>query len=222
MSSRFGLPFIYFLLTPALCLGGGQHNAREEVVSHVFRIGKDTEHVKLFVEFNEQHLPFIVDTGSTWNIFDESLKPMLGEPVRETDGMISGKIKTIAVYRAPKALAGPLKLDRDADVTVHNFERINRVARDEIRGVIGMSDLKTMRVQIDRDTGKLKILSQLGLDIGMPVTISFPKTGTPRVECSVGRIPGAEFLIDTGQGGSIHLEPKIFDTLLFHHRIRSV
>src|SRR5712691_11006910 len=99
MSPRFVLPFIYLLLTPVSATTGGQDNARGEVVSDVLQIEKDTEHVKLLFEFNDQRLPFVVDTGSTWNIFDESLKPMLGVPVRETDGMISGKIKKIAVYR---------------------------------------------------------------------------------------------------------------------------
>ncbi len=222
MSQRFHIAIIYLLLTSTWSSAGEQHNVPGEVVSHEFQIDKLSEHVKLFVEIGTQRLPFVVDTGASIACFDESLKPLLGMPVQKVNAEVSGKGKNVELFRAPEATIGPIALTRDANVTVHNFRRTNRVARDEIRGLIGMSDLKTIRVQFDRDAGKLKILSQLGSDLGTPVKISYPRTGVPLVECTVAKIPGAEFDIDTGMGDSIHFETKMFDTLLYHRKIQSM
>ena len=194
-------------------------NVPKEIVSHEFPFNKDSFHVKLPVEIGGQRLPFIVDTGSTHAVFDESLKPLLGSRVREEEAYISTKITKVEIFQAPQANWGPIKLNRDAVVTVHDFSRANRAHRDDIGGIIGMSDMKTTRVQFDFDTAKLRILSQLGPDLGSSIRMQIPDR--PFVECSVGRIPGAEFLIDTG-AGSIRLKRKIFDTLRSHGRIRSV
>lgn len=191
----------------------------KEVVLHEFPFNNISLHVKLPGEVGGRRLPFIVDTGSTLAFFDESLKPLLGSPLREETAYFSTKLKKVEVFQAPQATWGPITLNRDTEVAVHDFSRANRVCREDILGVIGMSDLKTMRVQFDFDAAKLRILSQLGPDLGSSIRLRI--LGSPYVECSVGRIPGAVLLIDTG-AGSIRLQPKIFDTLRFHGRIRSV
>ena len=191
----------------------------------------DTEsHILLPVTFKGEEYQFILDTGSTNMIFDDSFKDKLGKrflwPKKATAAR--GKKIKVELFRAPHAYLGPLnlKVSRligviDLDL-VHGFEE-NR----KFQGIIGMEFLKNHIVQIDFDNGKVTFFKgKKDTDIFSflrPKENEHPEWGEPiplktKFFSDLRYIRGklldntsADFMIDSGWGSPGTLQSRLFE-----------
>jgi hypothetical protein len=86
----------------------------------------------------------------------------------------------------------------------------------EIYGVIGMDILRSCRVQIDFDEGRLKFLESLPADrslLGESIAMPTGAGGTPQLVGRIGTDQAVRFVIDTGAQGN-SLDAALFDELV--------
>lgn len=187
-----------------------------------FDIAKEGRFILLPVRFEGKTYQFLLDTGASICFFDEPFRERLGRPVRTTTVDV-GETRKSKVYTAPEAFLGPLNLKESKSVMCFDMKMLRQVMGLEMRGVIGMSVLCKYVLQIDFDRGKLLLLDpdyRKHPEWGSAVPIRFHK-GVPVV---VARMPAsikADFLVDTGYGGSGNLTKPLFDYIVEEKNLKT-
>jgi hypothetical protein len=149
--------------------------------------------------------PFIVDTGCTVSVLDESLRPMLGRAAESVDADTPiGRIEAVLVKPSAFIRVGSLQLIAKNGVIVHDFRRIREEHGVQMWGYLGMDFLAKHVVRIDFDKGRIAFLRSVKGTVGhrIPMMMTPSTHDIPCVEC---RIPSERapqwFMVDTGAVG---------------------
>ncbi len=155
---------------------------------------------------------FLIDSGSTWNVFDSSLP--LGNPIDESDIKGAADAVRLKLYDAPSATVGGLSLKSTEPVVAFDFTRLRQVTGYEVYGFIGMPFLRRNVFRVDFDKGELLVLKRPSSDCGQEFAVNFNERGIPRISVKVASDEKQKFLLDTGLSSTGDLATKSFDTLL--------
>jgi hypothetical protein len=166
-----------------------------------FDIGKDAAAVIIPVTIRGRSYPFLVDTGSTYSVFDTSLRPLLGEKAEGKNLSTPNGAARFEFTMPPAAFVGSLPLAKDRPVMVLDLKPTSEALGLEIKGCLGMDFLSQYVVRIDFDQGRLALSRTPGRDAGQAVPLQIGG-GRAFVEANVfGTGPANSFLIDTGDIG---------------------
>ena len=157
-------------------------------------------------------LPFVLDTGASMTVFDESLEPQLGRRLRMMKLWRWGGEQEQGVYAAPHFYLGGTRLLSGPVVTTSDFKSIWSPAEPRIMGVIGMDVLDHYCVQLDFAAGKVRFLDADHADKskwGRAVPLVNIGNGCLAVRENLAGVPGVGSLIDTGEPGDGWLLPEV-------------
>lgn len=147
---------------------------------------------------NGEEMPFVVDTGASWTVFDKSMAPKLGKRLDTISlGSWSGTHRA-SVYAAPKLYLGSTLLVISNVITC-DFNKLGYPGG--IGGILGMDCLKHYRIQLDFDARLIRFLNGDGVDpaeLGeaFPLTISW---NLPFIsDLTLAGTNKGSILIDTG------------------------
>jgi cytohesin len=163
----------------------------------------------------EEYL-FMVDTGSTFNMFDTSLKDKLGKRIRTGGLWTHGGEVQAALYAPAQASIAGLDLCAGEPVVCMDLGIVRAAAGYDIRGIVGMRFLKRHVLRMDCDVRKWQLLrpDAKGRDSwGAPVALrSDPVRLTPSAAVCVQGAGFADFRIDTGDSSAGVLPKFAFET----------
>ena len=87
-----------------------------------FNLPQDGNDLTLPVTVFGRTRPFVLDTGSSWMLFDNSLRRHLGEPTQTITGSTpSGKV-SLELFEPPRARLGVIDLNADSLVACQDSE----------------------------------------------------------------------------------------------------
>lgn len=149
-------------------------------------------------------LPFVVDTGTSGTLFDQSLEPKLGKPIGKTVSQSWGVLQTNSVYAAPKVYLGgaPLRMP-DTVVITDDFKRMGSDAGRPIMGMLGFDCLRHYCLQLDFAAGKIRFLDDKQSNKqkwgqAFPIVPLNAHDGRPAVSLNLFGAQGPHSLIDSG------------------------
>lgn len=189
-----------------------------------FDIAKEGQLILLPVRFEGKTYQFMLDTGSTWCVFDESFRARMGKPVRTQVVATAGKDRKFHFCAAPEAFLGPLNLKESKLVVCLDMKMLRQVTGLEIRGIVGMNAIREYVLQIDFDRGKLALLKpdyRNHPEWGHAVPIRFNKLGMPIVTARMPASIKADFIVDTGSNGSGSLTKPLFDYIVEEKNLKT-
>jgi hypothetical protein len=148
-----------------------------------------------------EELPFIVDTGSSGTILDQSLEPKLGKRLGTISLHSWGKTTEHPVYAAPPLYLGAARLITGPQIATMDFKSDPSPVGRHIMGMLGIDCLKHYCIQLDFETGKMRFLDPARVNfsrLGQAFPITYDE-GRPWV-LHQGLVEGAgtNTLIDTG------------------------
>jgi hypothetical protein len=145
--------------------------------------------------------PFVIDTGTTWTVFDKSLEPLLGQRVHTATVWRWGVQEDSGIYPAPKLFLGGAPLLTGRAVATDDFQKISRSFGRSVMGLIGMDTLKNYCMQLDFAAGKVRFLDPDHADKskwGQAFPLTDIGDGCLRVNENLAGADGPGSLIDTG------------------------
>lgn len=181
-----------------------------------FDVARSGRTIFLPVQFEGQTYQFVLDTGATQCVFDESFRARLGKPFKTIKAMTAGGPRDFHLYAAPEAFLADVSLKDSGAVMCLDMKMLGHVIGRELGGVLGMSVLRKYVVQIDFDRGKLALLKpdeRSHPEWGQEVPLRLWK-GVPLAKA---KLPGgieAAFDLDTGCGASGDLQSRLFETMV--------
>jgi hypothetical protein len=110
----------------------------------------------------------------------------------------------------------------DRPVIAVDLEGMRRASNEKILGVIGMDVLRSCRVQIDFDSGRIRFLRELPEDaaeLGEQFPLRIGNDGVPYLRGSLGRGSHEWFVLDSGAMGN-SLAAAAFDEMLERKEIQ--
>ena len=115
---------------------------------------------------NGQELPFVLDTGASFTVFDESLKRKLGKPLGIAVGNSMDGETTFTFYTAPKLYLGgaPLMKTSTAIATWDVDKRLSSLESRHVLGILGIDVLEHYCIQLDFAAGKMRFLDDQHAD----------------------------------------------------------
>ena len=145
--------------------------------------------------------PFVLDTGTTWTVFDQSLAPLLGQRIHTATVWRWGVQQESGIYLAPNLFLGGAPLLTGKAVATDDFKSISQSFGRSVMGLIGMDTLKNYCLQLDFAAGKVRFLDSAVADKSKWGE-AFPLTdigdGCPSVSANLAGVAGPGSLIDTG------------------------
>jgi len=178
-----------------------------------FEIFNDGDLVLVPVKVFGKTRTFMVDTCSSYQVYDKTLRPLLGTPRKtKTANTATGK-SAVEVFDAPAATLGGLDLRTEWPVACFDFATLRLASGHEVEGVVGMAFLHQFIVQFDFEAGKLIFLREVPKNAGRRIVFAW-KNATPRIR---GQVQGAKaeyFAIDTGCVGPGCVGSELFESLV--------
>jgi hypothetical protein len=190
-----------------------------------FGITKYGSQIILPVNFKGTEYWFLLDTGSSFTIFDSSFKYDLGDATGKVSIKTPRNEITSDMYNAPEAMLGEINMKSCAGVLCLNMEQSGYADGKKIKGIIGMNFLRKYMLQIDFDTDMLYIYESVQgekLRWGQSCDLTFPVGALPHVKGMVFFDIPVEFLVDTGHSGTGSLEEKVFQQILSQKKAKTV
>jgi len=187
--------------------------------------------VTLRLESGEE-LPFIVDTGSPFTIFDKSMEPKLGKRLGQSTLWNFGSKSEGGFYAAPMLYLGDTPLQKTSKyILTSDFKAMSAKAGRPILGVLGMDCLEHYCVQLDFEAGKMRFLNPDHLDtatIGKAFTLTFSSEGQSMKQFirpfihrgSLIAAAGNNLMVDTGYRVDGALESGLFQRKIKEQRSR--
>jgi len=225
---RFGALFLALSLIGEAACGEAQplgEKPATEVVIERFQIAKGEALLLLPVELKGKKFFFALDTGAASCVYDSSLIPLLGEPIRTEEVATSDGTTRVQFFQPPDAKLGGLSLRAGRPVVVADLRQLREGSGQEIYGLIGMDFLAKHVVRIDPDLGEVVFLQSAGFDPGrhLPMTI---ENNVPYVRAKISGVDEPQlFLVDTGcspGGGTGLMRVATFDALAKQGKIKFV
>jgi hypothetical protein len=209
------------LIWPGRCFarpGQGAEMAR-------FQITRYGNQIILPVNFKGSEYWFLLDTGSSFTIFDASFKYELGDATGKVAIKTPRNEMTANIYNAPEAMLGEINMKSCAGVLCLNLEQTGYADGKKIKGIIGMNFLRKYMLQIDFDADMLYIFDSVQgekLKWGQVCDMTFPTGGLPHVKGTAFFDIPVVFLIDTGHSGTGSLEERIFQQILSQKKAKTI
>jgi hypothetical protein len=210
-----GLLAILFLLV-SHGVGADDPTADDrEGVLEEFPIAEDAPVPFVPVTLDGKTYSFCVDTGSSFSAFDTSLRVHLGPRILPEQPALLESEFAVPVYEMPPLQIGRLKPPPDARVVCMNFLGAHQRNDQPIDGLIGMDFLRQHILQFDCDDQKLRFLNSIPAEPGERFPLRFGKTTSlniPQIRLVLGTATSV-LNIDTGSGGSLRANSKLFNEL---------
>jgi len=167
-----------------------------------------------------EKLPFVVDTGASATVFDQSLAPKLGKSTVPGTFHIFGVKHEVGIYKAPRLCLGstPLLMTGDSVVTL-DCQHISSDGERPQMGILGMDVLGHYCLQLDFTARKIRFLDDQHADKtgwGKPFPLTDLGDGCFAVNENLTGQQGAGSLIDTGCGYDGWLQPELFQQWTNH------
>jgi hypothetical protein len=190
-----------------------------------FQITKYGNQIILPVKFKDNEYWFLLDTGSSFTIFDASFKYDLGDTAGKAAIKTPRNEITADIYNAPEAYLGEINLKSCAGVLCLDMEQAGYAEGKKIKGILGMNFLRKFMVNINFDEDTLYFFESVQgeqLRWGQSCDMTFPTGGLPHVKGTVFFDIPVEFLIDTGHSGTGSIEENIFRQILSQKKVKTV
>ena len=129
-----------------------------------FQIGRDGRLMVVPVRLRDREILCLLDTGASLTGFDVSLRDDLGKPIGTRVVNAARRLTRVESYEWPTVTIGGRGLSSAMPVISINLENVPRASNEKIYGVIGMDVLRSCRLQIDFDHGRLRFLKSLPRD----------------------------------------------------------
>jgi predicted aspartyl protease len=159
-------------------------------------------------------LPFVLDTGTSWTVFDKSLEPKLGPRVATGSVWRWGMKEEAGIYVAPRLyLRGAQLLMTGTQVATDDFKSISAEAGRPILGILGMDVLEHYCIQLDFETGKIHFLDSEHADKskwGKAFPLTDIGDGCLATSENLAGMKGSGSIIDTGCNYDGWLTAEVF------------
>ncbi len=166
---------------------------------------------------NGQKLPFILDTGASFTLFDKSLEPILGKPLGAMDGELAGvKSTNNYFYTSPKLyLGGAPLIMTGPNIVAWDLRPLSSAGGRPVMGILGMDVLEHYCIQLDFAARKLRFLDGDRADRhnwgkAFPIVEINAQDARPAVSENFLGMQGPHSLIDSGCDTDGWLRPKYF------------
>lgn len=175
------------------------------------------------VTINDCAYPFVLNTGASGWLFDESLRPLLGGV---TDRVVvwtaQGDVGTKR-YAIPPMRLGPFGINARSGAACTPFHNDMLLSGEDVYGFLCTEFLRDRIFRVDFDRGKLQFLSRIGNDAGDRLPLTW-KRGAPHLTLALPDRVEEDFLIDTGSSGfdTGDLRAELFDELVTAGRLTPV
>ncbi len=161
-----------------------------------------------------EKLPFILDTGSPFTLFDKSLAPKLGKSLGVLGAWNFDTINNLNGYAVPRLYLGNTLLITDTDyVLTGDTHAYASVEDSPTMGIIGMDILRHYCIQLDFKQGVIRFLDDETADKsdwGKAFSLAEISDGRFILNDNLAGIKGASSLIDTGANTDGWLLSNIF------------
>lgn len=201
---------IAFSICFVRCVGVAADDSQRELVS--FDVEKHGALITLPLTLGNNEYEFVLDCGATHHVFDSSLRPLLGDPVRTAKVKDDSGSAALQLFASPNAFIGPLPLQSSKVIALADLSGIRAASGSNVRGIIGLDFFNDRVVRIDFDNGTVAVFRRGEVDFGSGVTLPLrlDTKGHVCVDVSIGSLNEVSMLIDTGSTGSISLPPHAF------------
>src|SRR5262245_1784866 len=189
-----------------------------------FAISREVEPIVIPVTIAGKSYPFLVDTGSTYTVFDTSLASLLGEEIERRSVLTPAGLREFQVAKPKAAKVGRLPAFTDSPVLLVDLAQHREASGLDMRGCLGMDFLSRHVVRIDFDRGRFSLLKSAGQVAGRRLPLMM-EGGRAWVEVDMtGTTSSERFLIDTGHVGldSGRLRPELIRQLEQAGKLRPV
>jgi hypothetical protein len=204
MAAESPKQFAVILLLIATCASNGLCGEQEQVqiglVLNEFRVAQGGAPllIPVMLEGVDQPLSMMVDTGCTVTVYDERLRPKLGNSIgSERATMARGSTRAVDRFPPPNASLCGVSLPRTGFVVSADISPLQEVF-GPFDGFLGMDFLKSQIIQIDFDEGKLSLLRVVPEGAGEKVPVSYNSSRLPTVQVKLGSLAEQAFVVDTG------------------------
>ena len=195
--------------------------AEKARVLESFKFDPDECAVLIPVRVGDKEYQFIVNTGTTWSVFNVSLRSHLGPRVGSVSTEVpKGDNVQVELYSPPNARVGSLPLTNDS-VLCHDFTLIRGAFGYDVHGVVGMDFLRQWVIAIDFDRGRLRVLppeTTRDPEWGESIPFVYDAIGAPSISATAGANVRALFRVDTGDTGTGDLEDTLLNRLVGAHQ----
>jgi hypothetical protein len=157
--------------------------------------------VTLRLESGEE-LPFLLDTGAPWTLFDKSHEPKLGKRVATGTNWNFGTALEAGIYAAPKLYLGnTVLMMTGSNIGTEDCKKISATAGRPIMGILGMDVLEHYCIQLDFAARRMRFLddeqaSKKGW--GKPFALTNLGNGCFSISENLTGAKGPASMIDTG------------------------
>ncbi len=235
--THFGVALIF--LTASFLFSGCQSSPRragetpEILAEFEYEVLSDMKDISLPVKFKGEEYQFVIDTGSTDTVFDDSFKDKLGKrflwPKKGTGA--GGKKIKVEYFHVPDAYLGPFNLKHHTGplITVTDLDRLIPDEKRTYQGIIGMDFLDKYVVRIDFDNKKVTFF-KAEKDVDMffflrPKENRHPEWGEPiqlktklfsnlrYINAQLSDNISADFLVDSGWAAQSALSSSLFEKI---------
>lgn len=163
-----------------------------------------------------EELPFMVDSGTTDTLIDESLASKLGKSLGHVVFQSWGVKETHDVYAAPKLYLGNAALIfTRSGIATYDCKPLSAAAGRRIMGILGYDCLRHYCIQLDFAAGKMRFLNDEHADVqnwgkAFPIVPLNDRDQRPAVAQNILGAQGPHSLIDSGCNFDGWLMPKYF------------
>ena len=105
-----------------------------------------------------EEMPFVLDTGSSGTLVDESLEPKLGKRLGMTTMHSWGTSRELPVFAAPRLYLGGVPLITGHRVVSYNCRQMPSDSGPPIMGMLSIDCLRQYCIQLDFAAGKIRFL----------------------------------------------------------------
>ena len=154
------------------------------------------------VSYEGKNYLFLVDSGTTSVVLDESFRRHLGTPVAEMKAAYSlpgSSSQAVKFYRCPDIFLGSFNIKRCGHVAVLDMSPFSSLYGYPIAGIIGMSVLRNFVVEINIASGMTRILAPtICPNIGGPISLQYDKQLHPYILAKLPNNQEIALIVDTG------------------------
>lgn len=200
MRARPAIALLFFFLTFVCCGAAGSRSLPAEVTINKGAGRGELLIVPVRIGTNKE-VPFIVDTGSSGTLLDESLEPMLGPRVGTMSMQSWGKTSEHPMYAAPPLSLGGVRLMTADNITTYDFKPDSAHMGIRIKGMLSIDCLKHYCIQLDFEAEKMRFLDpgqMAGTNLGKEFPIVFEEGRPWVVHDGLVEGLGNHTLIDSG------------------------
>ena len=187
-----------------------------------FPIVKGSALILLPVKYDGKEHLFLLDTASTYTVYDLSFKKELGDVRKREKAHTSAGQFVLELYDAPEAYLGDHNIAGSGKVACMDLRMLNFILGKKVSGIIGMEFLKKHVIQIDFDKGTLAFLTtekKQGSVWGEEFVLKY-LSDVPYITASLSDGSEVDFMVDTGLNFSGYLDRRLFENLISKQNVQ--